>query len=135
MSFTEFKLHPTLLQGIAEQGFTEPTPIQASALPPALAGRDVLACAMTGSGKTAAFVLPLLERLRATPGGGATRALILTPTRELALQVEEHLRALGRHAGVRSGTVIGGVNPRPQERILRAGVDVVVATPGRLLDH
>ncbi len=135
MSFTEFKLDPALLRAVAEQGFTEPTPIQRSALPPGLAGRDVLACAMTGSGKTAAFLLPLLQRLGATPNRGATRALILTPTRELAAQVEEHLRALGRHTRVRSATVIGGVSPGPQERALRAGVDVVVATPGRLLDH
>jgi ATP-dependent RNA helicase RhlE len=135
MSFTELDLHSTLLRAIADQGFTEPTPIQKKALPPALEGRDVLACAMTGSGKTAAFVLPLLQRLGATPNRGATRALILTPTRELAAQVEEHLRALGRHTRVRSATVIGGVSHGPQERALRAGVDVVVATPGRLLDH
>jgi ATP-dependent RNA helicase RhlE len=135
MSFIQFDLHPALLRAIADQGFTAPTPIQEKALPPALAGRDVLACAMTGSGKTAAFVLPLLQRLGATPHRGATRALILTPTRELAAQVEEHLRALGRHTRVRSATVIGGVAHAPQERALRAGVDVVVATPGRLLDH
>ncbi len=135
MGFTEFELHPGLLRAIAEQGFTAPTPIQRSALPPALAGRDILACAMTGSGKTAAFLLPLLQRLEASPNRGVTRALVLTPTRELAAQVEEHLRALGRHTRVRSATVIGGVGPKPQERALRAGVDVVVATPGRLLDH
>ena len=135
MSFTDFQLDPALLRAIADQGFTAPTPIQRSAIPPALAGRDVLACAMTGSGKTAAFVLPLLQRLGATPNRGATRALILTPTRELAAQVEEHLRALGRHGKVRSATVIGGVSHAPQERALRSGVDVVVATPGRLLDH
>ena len=135
MSFTEFQLHDSLLRAIADQGFTAPTPIQSSALPPALAGRDVLACAMTGSGKTAAFVLPLLQRLGATPNRGATRALILTPTRELASQVEEHLRALGRYTRVRSATVMGGVKPAPQKRALQAGVDVVVATPGRLLDH
>jgi ATP-dependent RNA helicase RhlE len=135
MSFTQFDLDPSLLRAIADQGFTAPTPIQRSALPPALAGRDVLACAMTGSGKTAAFVLPLLQRLGATANRGATRALILTPTRELAAQVEEHLRSLGRHSRVRSATVIGGVSHAPQERALRSGVDVVVATPGRLLDH
>ena len=135
MSFNDFDLHPSLLDAVAEEGFTVPTPIQLKAVPPALAGRDVLACAMTGSGKTAAFVLPLLQRLRATPNRGASRALILTPTRELATQVEEHLRALSRHTRVRSATVIGGVNPKPQERALRAGIDVIVATPGRLLDH
>jgi ATP-dependent RNA helicase RhlE len=102
-------------------------------VPPALAGRDILAAAMTGSGKTAAFVLPLLQRLALRPGHG-TRALVLTPTRELASQVQEHLVALGRHVRVRSATVIGGVGQGPQERALRSGVAVIVATPGRLLD-
>ena len=137
MSFTSFDLPPAIQRGVADLGFSEPTPIQRAALPPALAGRDVLACAMTGSGKTAAFALPVLRRLAASNGqrGKGTRALVLTPTRELAAQVEEHLSGLGRHTGVRSATVFGGVGPRPQERALRAGVDVVVATPGRLLDH
>ncbi len=134
MSFTDFALHPTLLRGVADLGFEAPTPIQRAAIPRALEGRDVLACAMTGSGKTAAFMLPILQRLR---GGssGATRALILTPTRELAAQIEEHARELGRHAGIRIASVIGGVAFGPQESALRRGVDVVVATPGRLLDH
>jgi ATP-dependent RNA helicase RhlE len=134
MSFADFALHPTLLRGVADLGFEAPTPIQRAAMPHALEGRDVLACAMTGSGKTAAFMLPILQRLR---GGaaGATRALILTPTRELAAQIEEHARELGRHAGVRVASVIGGVSFGPQESALRRGVDVVVATPGRLLDH
>jgi ATP-dependent RNA helicase RhlE len=135
MSFDDFDLAPALRRGISDLGFSEPTPIQRSALPPALAGRDVLACAMTGSGKTAAFVLPILQRLGGTPRGGAVRALVLTPTRELAAQVHEHLAALGRHSRVSSATVFGGVNARPQERALRNGVEVVVATPGRLLDH
>ncbi|HMB53822.1 MAG TPA: DEAD/DEAH box helicase [Thermoanaerobaculia bacterium] len=138
--FQNFDLGPALQRGIADLGFSEPTPIQRSAMPPALDGRDVLACAMTGSGKTAAFALPLLARLAGRSGRNgqsnrATRALVLTPTRELAAQVEEHLSSLGRHTGIRSVTVFGGVNPRPQERALRSGVDVVVATPGRLLDH
>ena len=134
MSFDDLGLHAPLLAGIASLGFTEPTPIQRAALPPALAGRDVIACAMTGSGKTAAFALPILQRLA---GGqrGVTRALVLTPTRELAAQVEESLRDLGRHTKVRSAAVFGGVGAGPQERALRSGVDVVVATPGRLLDH
>jgi len=132
--FTDFPLDPALLRGIQDLGFIEPTPIQAKALPPALDGRDVLAAAMTGSGKTAAFALPILQRLSRRSGRG-TRALVLTPTRELAAQVQEHLAALGRHAQVTSATVFGGVNPAPQERALRRGVDVVVATPGRLLDH
>ncbi len=133
MRFTDFSLDPALLRGIQDLGFTEPTPIQVKALPPALEGRDVLAAAMTGSGKTAAFVLPILQRL--TRPGRGIRALVLTPTRELAAQVQEHLAALGRHTRITSTTVIGGVQPGPQERALRRGVDVVVATPGRLLDH
>ncbi len=137
MTFDDFQLDPALARGIADLGFTEPTPIQRAALPPGLSGRDVLACAMTGSGKTAAFVLPILQRLYR--GGEvrrerAVRALVLTPTRELAAQVHEHLEALGRHTRITSATVFGGVKPAPQERALRAGVDVVVATPGRLLD-
>ena len=116
-------------------GFNEPTPIQTQALPPALAGRDICASAMTGSGKTAAFVLPILQRLMSNNGRAGTRALVLTPTRELAAQVHEHLVALGRHSRITSTTVFGGVKPAPQVRALRSGVDVVVATPGRLLDH
>jgi len=133
MQFQELGLSSALLRGVEDLGFTEPTPIQKVAIPPALAGRDVLAAAMTGSGKTAAFVLPLLQRLAARPGQG-TRALVLAPTRELAAQVHEHLVALGRHVRVRSATVYGGVGQGPQERALRTGVSVVVATPGRLLD-
>jgi len=123
------------MRGISDMGFDEPTPIQTAALPPALAGRDILASAMTGSGKTAAFALPILQRLMGSPGNAGTRALVLTPTRELASQVHEHLMALGRHGRVTATTVFGGVKPAAQERALRAGVDVVVATPGRLLDH
>ncbi|MFH1176197.1 MAG: DEAD/DEAH box helicase, partial [Acidobacteriota bacterium] len=134
MRFTDLHLDPALLRGISDLSFTEPTPIQEAALPAALAGRDVLAAAMTGSGKTAAFALPILQRLMGRPHG-AIRALVLTPTRELAAQVHEHLRALGRHTSVSSATVFGGVNPGPQARALRSGIDVVVATPGRLLDH
>ena len=96
MSFSSFNLHPDLLRGLAAQGFTAPTPIQKQAIPPGCAGRDVLACAMTGSGKTAAFLLPILQRLHGKPMG-TTRALILAPTRELAAQIDEHRRALARH--------------------------------------
>jgi ATP-dependent RNA helicase RhlE len=134
MSFDTFGLHPSLLRGLAELGFTEATPIQASAVPPAIAGRDVLACAMTGSGKTAAFALPILNRLHGGPSG-ATRALVLTPTRELAAQVAEHVAALARHTTVRGAAVTGGAPMRPQEEAFRRGVGVIVATPGRLLDH
>jgi ATP-dependent RNA helicase RhlE len=123
-----------LLRGVADMGFTEPTAIQAAALPPALAGQDVLASAMTGSGKTAAFVLPILNRL-IRGSSGSTRALVITPTRELAAQVQQHFRDLGRHTNIRSAVVFGGVKPGPQEKALRGGVDVIVACPGRLLDH
>ncbi len=135
MKFTDLPLDPALLRGISDLGFEEPTAIQAAALPPALAGSDILASAMTGSGKTAAFVLPILQRLTSSPGRAGTRALVLTPTRELAAQVHEHLTSLGRHTRTKAVTVFGGVKPAAQVRALRAGVDVVVATPGRLLDH
>jgi ATP-dependent RNA helicase RhlE len=134
LPFTSLKLHPSLLKGVKELGFARPTPIQADAVPPALAGRDVLACAMTGSGKTAAFGLPILHRLIDKPRG-TTRALILTPTRELAAQIVEDLDDLAVHTPVTAAPVFGGVGMGPQEHALRSGVDVIVATPGRLLDH
>jgi ATP-dependent RNA helicase RhlE len=134
MSFSKFDLHPTLLKGVASLGFENPTPIQADAIPPALAGKDVLACAMTGSGKTAAFLLPILQRLLDKPRG-TTRALVLAPTRELAAQIAEHFQSLAAHTGLRGAAVYGGVGMGPQERAFRTGVDLIVATPGRLLDH
>ncbi|HEX2093508.1 MAG TPA: DEAD/DEAH box helicase [Longimicrobiaceae bacterium] len=134
MAFDSFGLHPDILRGIRELGFERPTPIQEQAVPPALAGRDVLACAMTGSGKTAAFLLPILQRLRGRPRG-VTRALVLSPTRELAAQIHEHLEQLARYTGVTGAAVFGGVGMGPQEQAFRRGVDVIVATPGRLLDH
>jgi ATP-dependent RNA helicase RhlE len=134
MSFAEISLHPNLLRGIAGLGFQAPTPIQRDAIPPALAGRDVLACAMTGSGKTAAFLLPILQRLMGLPRG-TTRALIVAPTRELAAQIDEHRAQLARHTRVGGAAIFGGVGMDPQEQALRRGVDVLVATPGRLLDH
>jgi ATP-dependent RNA helicase RhlE len=134
VDFKRFGLHSDLMRAIAELEFTKPTPIQSDAIPHALAGRDVLACASTGSGKTAAFLLPILERLRRQPRGG-TRALIITPTRELAAQIVEHARALAKHTRVRAAAVYGGVGMRPQEDAFRRGVDIIVATPGRLLDH
>ena len=133
MNTFNFNLHPAIERGINDLGFSEPTPIQRDAIPPALDGRDVLACAMTGSGKTAAFVLPILQQMAGTPSG-RTRALILTPTRELASQIHEHTQAFARHTPVKSATVFGGVKPGKQEQALRSGVDIVVATPGRLLD-
>jgi ATP-dependent RNA helicase RhlE len=132
--FNQFGLHTDLLKALNELGFQKPTPIQQDSLPHALQGSDLLACAMTGSGKTAAFVLPILERLRDKPRGG-TRALIVTPTRELAAQIVEHFAGLAKHTKLRAAAVYGGVGMKPQQDALRRGVDVVVATPGRLLDH
>jgi ATP-dependent RNA helicase RhlE len=134
MSFNTFDLHPDLLRGVATLGFETPTPIQRDAIPPGLAGRDVLACAMTGSGKTAAFLLPILQRLLGRPRG-TTRALVLAPTRELAAQIDEHRQELGRHTRLTGAAIFGGVGYGPQEQALRRGADVLVATPGRLLDH
>jgi len=134
MSFSKFQLHPDLLRAVKELGFTRPTPIQERAIPPAAQGADVLACAMTGSGKTAAFVLPILHRLMGKPRG-TTRALILTPTRELAAQIHQHTDELSVHTAVTGAPVFGGVGMGPQEHAFRSGVDVIVATPGRLLDH
>ena len=134
MSFSATKLHPTLLKGVDDLGFTTLTPIQSRAIPPALEGRDLLASAATGSGKTAAFLLPILHRLVDLPRG-TTRALVLAPTRELALQLLEDLRALARHTGIKAAAVFGGVGMGPQVKAFRRGVDVIVATPGRLLDH
>ncbi|MGH7670806.1 MAG: DEAD/DEAH box helicase, partial [Gemmatimonadaceae bacterium] len=128
------QLDPTLQKALKELGYTRPTPIQADSIPPALEGRDVLACAMTGSGKTAAFLLPILHHLMSRPRG-ATRALIVTPTRELAAQILEDLNDLAVHTPITAAAVYGGVGPGPQEHALRSGVDVIIATPGRLLDH
>ncbi|MBI3790983.1 MAG: DEAD/DEAH box helicase [Gemmatimonadetes bacterium] len=132
-SFAELGLGPASLQAIADAGYERPTPIQAQAIPLALKGRDLMGLAQTGTGKTAAFTLPLIERLEGGPS--RTRALILTPTRELCVQVEESFRKYGKHAGLGVISVYGGVAYEPQETALRAGVDVVVATPGRLIDH
>ncbi len=134
MPFSQLKLHPHLLEGLKDLGFQRPTPIQADAVPPALEGRDVLACAMTGSGKTVAFLLPLLHKLIGKPRG-TTRALIVTPTRELAAQILEDLSDLAVHTPVTAAAVFGGVGMGPQEHAFRSGVDVIVGTPGRLLDH
>jgi ATP-dependent RNA helicase RhlE len=134
MPFTKFGIDTALLKGVKEMGFLRPTPIQQDTIPAAITGRDVLACAMTGSGKTAAFGLPILHRLLDKPRG-KTRALIITPTRELAAQIEEHLTALAVHTPLSVASVFGGVGMGPQEHAFRSGVDVIVATPGRLLDH
>ena len=134
MPFSTFKLDPSLLKAVKELGYTRPTPVQTEAIPPALAGRDVLACAMTGSGKTAAFLLPIINGLLGRPRR-TTRALVLTPTRELALQIHEDLNDLAVHTAVTGAAVIGGVGMGPQEHAFRSGADVIIATPGRLLDH
>jgi ATP-dependent RNA helicase RhlE len=134
VSFSSFKLDPNLLKGLKELGFVRPTPIQLDSIPPAMEGRDVLACAATGSGKTAAFLLPILHKLLQRPRG-TTRALVVTPTRELAAQIAEHLGEIAVHTPITSAAVFGGVGMSPQEHAFRIGVDVIVATPGRLLDH
>ncbi|HEY7841806.1 MAG TPA: DEAD/DEAH box helicase [Gammaproteobacteria bacterium] len=138
MSFESLGLRPELLRAIAEQGYTEPTPIQRLAIPEVLSGKDVMGGAQTGTGKTAGFTLPLLQRLMSTPpaeGKRRVRALILTPTRELCMQVGESVHVYGAHSRLRSTVVYGGVNINPQFDALRKGVDIIVATPGRLLDH
>ena len=134
LSFSQWSLHPDLLRGIKEVGYVKPTQIQQDAIPPAIGGRDVLACAMTGSGKTAAFTLPILHRLMTGPRG-ATRALVLVPTRELAAQVLANIQDVSLHTPLTAAAVYGGVGMGPQEHAFRSGVDILVATPGRLLDH
>jgi ATP-dependent RNA helicase RhlE len=134
MPFTSLHLHRDLARGVKELGFHRPTPIQSDAIPPALAGRDLLACAQTGSGKTAAFLLPVLHHL-IEKKRGVTRALILTPTRELAAQILQELESLAVHTPITAAAIFGGVGMGPQEHAFRTGVDVMVATPGRLLDH
>ena len=134
MPFKTLGLHPSLVRATQDLEYKEPTPVQAGAIPPALAGRDVIATAQTGTGKTAAFLLPVLHRLIDQPRG-YSKAIILSPTRELAEQIGDVCRGLAKHTKVQSTLVVGGRPMGPQERALRAGVDIVVATPGRLLDH
>jgi ATP-dependent RNA helicase RhlE len=130
----DLNLIPALAEAVEDMGFTEPTPIQRKAIPLALEGRDLIGCASTGTGKTAAFLLPILQRLGSGKEGGS-RALILSPTRELAMQIDEQALALGYYVGISAVSVVGGVRMEPQERALKAGSDIIVATPGRLLDH
>ena len=134
MSFSSFKLHPKITAGVNALGYQIPTPIQVQAIPPVLSGKDVMGLAQTGTGKTAAFVLPILERLLPGPRG-KVRSLIIAPTRELAEQIHVSIGELGRNTHLRSCTIYGGVGVNPQVQKLRAGVDIVVACPGRLLDH
>ena len=135
MSFENLGLSAALLRAVQETGYTTPTPIQAEAIPAVLEGKDVMAAAQTGTGKTAGFVLPILQRLTGSPARGrGTRVLILVPTRELAAQVRESINTYGRHVPVKSAVIFGGVGFQPQIQALRRGVEIVVATPGRLLD-
>jgi ATP-dependent RNA helicase RhlE len=138
MSFSDLGLLPELVRAVTERGYTDPTPVQARAIPEILAGRDMLAGAQTGTGKTAGFTLPLLHRLSSHPrngNGNAPRALVLTPTRELTAQVADSVRSYGKYVSLRSTVVYGGVSINPQIDTLRRGVDILIATPGRLLDH
>ena len=134
MSFQTFDFHPNIMSGVEALGYTTPTPIQAQTIPPIMEGRDLIGLAQTGTGKTAAFVLPILQRLMTGPRG-IIRALIVSPTRELAEQICEAINDLGGNTGLQSVAVYGGVSMEMQNRRLRAGVEIVVACPGRLLDH
>ena len=136
MTFKELNLSAPLLRSVQEAGYETPSPIQAAAIPPVLAGRDLMGCAQTGTGKTAAFALPMLDRLTANAPRrkGAVRALILTPTRELALQIGESFDAYGKYLKLRSTVIFGGVGQAPQVEALKKGVDILIACPGRLND-
>src|SRR5437764_6761186 len=140
-SFAELGLRPELLRAVAEAGYTTPTPIQAQAIPTILAGKDVMGGAQTGTGKTAGFTLPILQKLlpmantSPSPARHPIRALILTPTRELAIQVEESVKTYGKYLNLRCTVVFGGIAMDPQTAALRRGVEFLVAPPGRLLDH
>jgi len=141
LSFTDLGLMPELLRAVEDAGYTNPTPIQQQAIPLALNGRDLIGLAQTGTGKTAGFTLPIIQRLleeghgHVAAGAHRVRVLVLTPTRELCVQVEESFRKYGRHTTLRVAPIYGGVGVEPQTKQLRKGVDVIVATPGRLLDH
>ncbi len=136
MLFTDLGLSAPILRAIEEEGYTTPTPIQAKSIPAVLKGGDLLAAAQTGTGKTAGFTLPILQRLSTTPGSGKRqlRVLILTPTRELAAQVQESVLTYGKYTGLKSAVIFGGVGANPQIKAIQAGLDILVATPGRLLD-
>ena len=135
MNFDTFNFHPSIMEGVRALGYSIPTPIQLQAIPPIMQGRDVIGLAQTGTGKTAAFALPILEHLRAGRQGGFIRALIISPTRELAEQISDVINGLARRTGLKSVTIYGGVNMEQQIRNLHASPDIVVACPGRLLDH
>src|SRR5882757_10869848 len=135
MPFRTLGLNPRILQAVQQAGYTEPTPIQTAAIPQVLAGHDLIGIAQTGTGKTAAFTLPILTRLAAQPSPRrGIRVLVIAPTRELVVQIEENVRAYARHLPLRVATVFGGVGEHPQKTALSEGADIVIATPGRLLD-
>src|SRR5947209_5159520 len=134
MPFKAMGLHPLLVRAVREMRYVEPTPIQAEAIPAILAGQDLIATAQTGTGKTAAFLLPILHQLLGL-AHGSTQALVITPTRELAQQIDDVMLGLAYHTKLRAGIIVGGTSMGPQEKALRAGVEVLIATPGRLLDH
>lgn len=134
ITFETMGLAPSIMSGLSDMGFTKPSPIQAKAIPLAMEGADLIASASTGTGKTAAFLLPVLQQLVGQKTG-VHRVLVLTPTRELALQIDEQALALGYHLGLSSVSIIGGVKMNPQEDAIRSGVEIIVATPGRLKDH
>src|SRR5450759_4389236 len=137
MPFRNLGLDAKILHAVQDAGYTEPTPIQTAAIPPLLAGHDLIGIAQTGTGKTAAFTLPILTRLAAPPASGqrrGTRVLVIAPTRELVLQIEENIRVYAKHLPLTVATVFGGVGEQPQIRALRAATDVVIACPGRLMD-
>src|SRR5215469_2009582 len=136
MPFRALGLDAKILRAVTEAGYTEPTPIQTAAIPPIIAGQDLIGIAQTGTGKTAAFTLPILARLAAQPAGQhrGTRVLVVAPTRELVVQIEENVRAYAKHLPLTVATVFGGVGEQPQIRALRSGTEVIIACPGRLLD-
>ncbi len=134
MKFSDLQLIPPIVKAITEVGYTQPTPIQQQAIPLVLAGKDVLGCAQTGTGKTAAFAIPMLQRLSSRPAKKGIAALILTPTRELAIQIEENFALYGKHLGLKHCCIFGGVTQGRQVSALQSGIDILIATPGRLLD-
>ena len=135
MTFKDLNITEPILKAIEEKGYTNPTPIQEKAIPAALTGKDILGCAQTGTGKTAAFAIPIIQHLQANKDKNKSiKALILTPTRELALQISECIDDYAKYTQVRHGVIFGGVNQRAQVNMLHQGIDILVATPGRLLD-
>ncbi len=138
MKFSDLQLIEPILKALESEGYTTPTPIQAQSIPVVLSGKDLFGCAQTGTGKTASFAIPTLQMLYSAPQGGEDKdrikALVLTPTRELAIQIGENFAAYGKHTGLRHTVIFGGVGQAPQVKTLRKGVDILIATPGRLLD-